>query len=364
MITQAGGDATNVYQKQLFVGQIHRDWGETELTIFLAKELHIALDDFENQIKKPIKIFPPPKEGQKKCAFIQVKDRDIHMRLLRELFKHEGTSLNIKESDQEEKKRKLFFGRLTDDITKDKVVDIIELVRPGASEWIEEQFPQVPPQVSGKSRTAFVQFATHQTAREVKESFKQLGEVNIQNINPEDSTKMTVLQEASQNGNALDLIKAVDYHNKTKRKELTTTKFATSTSHINLGKIRLNIQIEINVEPDFPDAQINPNWRYQIRDKFTEMAPAYVEPLIEPYIDQQQQFANRGDKRPNGAPNQMQRRHMMHFTPPMAPQNDIARARRHNQTVRQRGQHQDDKTGMTLAATRSENSGLNQIVNQ
>ena len=74
----------------------------------------------------------------------------------------------FKESDQEEKKRKLFFGRLTDDITKDKVVDIIELVRPGASEWIEEQFPQVPPQVSGKSRTAFVQFATHQTAREVK----------------------------------------------------------------------------------------------------------------------------------------------------------------------------------------------------
>ena len=55
------------------------------------------------------------------------------------------------------------------------------------------------------------------------------------------------------------------------------------------------------------------------------MAPAYVEPLIEPYIDQQQQFANRGDKRPNGGLNQMQRRHMMHFTPPMAPQNDIAR---------------------------------------
>lgn len=122
--------------------------------------------------------------------------------------------LNTKESDQEEKKRKLFFGRLTDDITKDKVVDIIELVRPGASEWIEEQFPQVPPQVSGKSRTAFVQFTTHQTAREVKgdrqkyyksntnvcsESFKQLGEVNIQNINPEDSTKMTVLQVSDVN---------------------------------------------------------------------------------------------------------------------------------------------------------------------
>ena len=44
------------------------------------------------------------------------------------------------------------------------------MVRPGASEWIEEQFPQVPPQTSGKSRTAFVQFTTHQTAREVKGS--------------------------------------------------------------------------------------------------------------------------------------------------------------------------------------------------
>ena len=52
-----------------------------------------------------------------------------------------------------------------------------------------------------------------------------------------------LLQEASQNGNALDLIKAVDYHNKTKRKELTTTKFATSTSQINLGKIRLNSKL-------------------------------------------------------------------------------------------------------------------------
>ena len=85
MITQAGGDATNVYQKQLvslnfqlwrvpwqfqFVGQIHRDWGETELTMFLAKELHIAVDDFENQIKKPIKMFPPPKEGQKSKRFL------------------------------------------------------------------------------------------------------------------------------------------------------------------------------------------------------------------------------------------------------------------------------------------------------
>ena len=82
--------------------------------MFLAKELQIAVDDFENQIKKPIKMFPPPKEGQKsmrlylgssiqtsyssECAFIQVKDRDIHTRLLREPFKHEGTSLNIKVS--------------------------------------------------------------------------------------------------------------------------------------------------------------------------------------------------------------------------------------------------------------------------
>lgn len=350
MITQAGGDATNVYQKQLFVGQIHRDWGETELIMFLAKELQIAIDDFENQIKKPLKIFPPPKEGQKKCAFIQVKDRDIHTRLLREPFKHEGTSLNIKESDQEEKKRKLFFGRLNNDITKDKVIDIIEMVRPGASEWIEEQFPQVPPQTSGKSRTAFVQFTTHQTAREVKESFKQLGELSIQNINPEDSNKMSLLKEASQNGNALDLIKAVDYHNKSKRKEsLATTKFTSCTNQVNLGKIRLNIQIEINVEPDFPDATVNPNWRHQIREKFTELGSSYVEPLIEPYVEQ---FApNRGDKRATI------RRNLIQFG---NAHNDIARARRHNQTVSNNPRRSSAQPKTPLAATRSENSGLNQ----
>ena len=42
--------------------------------MFLAKELQIAIDDFENQIKKPLKIFPPPKEGQKsKWFYIQIK---------------------------------------------------------------------------------------------------------------------------------------------------------------------------------------------------------------------------------------------------------------------------------------------------
>jgi len=344
MITQAGGDATNVYQKQLFVGQIHREWDEGDLTMFLARELQINLEDFESQIKKPIKIFPPSKEGQKKCAFIQVKDRDIHARLLREPFKHEGTSLNIKESDQEEKKRKLFFGRLTDDITKDKVIDIIEKVRPGASEWIEEPFPQVPAPTNGKPRTAFVQFATHQTAREVKDSFKQLAELSIHNINPEDSDKMSLLREVSQKGNALDLIKSVDYHNKSKRKE--TVKFTNSSaSHINLGKIRLNIQIEVNVEPDMADGVISSSWRHQIREKFVELGSTHVEPLIEPYIEQ---FSSNGDKRQT-------RRNIIHFAP--IPHTDIARARRHNQNVAHLSRRQP-KT--PLAATRSEPSGLNQ----
>ena len=69
------------------------------------------------------------------------------------------------------------------------------------------------------------------------------------------------------------------------------------------------------MEPDFPDATINPNWRHQIREKFTELGSSYVEPLIEPYIEEgfffnfwvfqishenptSKQFApNRGDKR-------------------------------------------------------------------
>ena len=39
---------------------------------------------------------------------------------------------------------------------------------------ISDEFPQVPVKTNGKSRIAFVLFKTHQTAKEVKKSFKKL----------------------------------------------------------------------------------------------------------------------------------------------------------------------------------------------
>jgi hypothetical protein len=44
MITQAGGDATNSWQKQLFVGQIPSEWSEKELRVNLALGLEIHPD--------------------------------------------------------------------------------------------------------------------------------------------------------------------------------------------------------------------------------------------------------------------------------------------------------------------------------
>ena len=64
--------------------------------------------------------------------------------------------------------------------------------------------------------------------------------MSLLRVNSQKSLKIYFFfQEVSQKGNALDLIKSVDYHNKSKRKE--TLKFTNSSaSHINLGKIRLN----------------------------------------------------------------------------------------------------------------------------
>ena len=111
---------------------------------------------------------------------------------------------------------------------------------------------------------------------------------------------------------------------------------------------------------------ISSSWRHQVREKFVELGSSHVEPLIEPFIEQ---FASNGDKRQT-------RRNIIDFPP--IPHTDIARvsigkvygfihfdtifqpffqARRHNQTVAQLSKRQS-KT--PLAATRSENSGLNQ----
>jgi len=59
------------------------------------------------------------------------------------------------------------------------MIDMIEMVRSGSKNEIEDEFPQVPIKKPGKSRTAFVLFKTHQIAKEVKESFKKLADKNV-----------------------------------------------------------------------------------------------------------------------------------------------------------------------------------------
>ena len=80
----------------------------------------------------------------------------------------------VQESNHEEFKRKLFFGRLGEEINENKIIEMIERIRPNTKQMIEEDFPQVPSTPDGKSRIAFVLFKTHQIAKEVKESFKKL----------------------------------------------------------------------------------------------------------------------------------------------------------------------------------------------
>lgn len=243
MITQAGGDATNIWQKQLFIGQIPYEWGEQELTDYLANQLRI-LDPADVQSQLRIDSFPSPRdsqnERQKKHAFIRVKDIAFHKQLLSEKFKcADGLTLNIKESAQEQNKRKLFFGRLSDEITKEKIIDMIEIVRSGTKNEIEDEFPQVPLKKPGKSRTAFVLFKTHQIAKEVKESFKKLVDKSILEDQLE---KKKILLECSQNRNVEDLVRAVDYHRK--RKDQQSYRFGSTVANIDDGEVRVGWNVD------------------------------------------------------------------------------------------------------------------------
>jgi len=243
MITQAGGDATNIWQKQLFIGQIPYEWGEKELTEYLAKSLHIH-DPNEIQSQLRIDSFPNPKESQnerqKKHAFIRVKDVGFHKQLLSDKFKCDGFTLNIKESAQEQNKRKLFFGRLSDEITKEKMIDMIEMVRSGSKNEIEDEFPQVPVKKPGKSRTAFVLFKTHQIAKEVKESFKKLADKNVLE---DQLDKKKILQDCSQNRNIDDLVRAVDYHRKRKDQSY-PYRLGSNGVHIDDGEVRVGWSLD------------------------------------------------------------------------------------------------------------------------
>jgi len=212
MTNQAGGDAGSSWHRQLFVGQIPGDWNRSKLEKHLAHFLKIPEDHIPNEIQfDHVATLEKPHSNQKKIAFIRFKSESYHSNALKkETFMESEVKLNIKESNQENEKRKLFFGRLCDDITKEKVIDMIEIVCPGYGEHVEEDFPQVPEQNQGKSRIAFVLFKTHQAARDVKEAFKKLIE---QNNGPEKNKSIESLKKLSHSGTDIrDLVAAVDYH--------------------------------------------------------------------------------------------------------------------------------------------------------
>jgi len=182
----------------------------------LAKFLKIPDDHISSEIQfDPPTTLDKPSNQHKKIAFIRFKSESYHNNALKkETFYESDVKLNIKESNHENEKRKLFFGRLCDNITKDKVSEMIETVSPGSAEHIEEDFPQVPEQNQiGKSRIAFVLFKTHQAARDVKEAFKKLIE---HNTGCGKDKIIELLKKLSHNGSDIrDLVTAVDYHKRT-----------------------------------------------------------------------------------------------------------------------------------------------------
>jgi len=224
MSNQAGGDAGNQWQRQLFVGQIPLDWDAGRLRDYLSKHLAISEDRSREEIEINDNNSNNNKaNNQKRIAFIRFKNEHYHEKALKkDTFNRAEIKLNIKLSNHENDKRKLFFGRLSlewnmEDM-KDKVREMISRVCPGYEEHIDDDFPQVPNlnQESKKSRIAFVQFKTHEQAREVRERFQKLAEEK----NPDLLDK---LAEFSQTGKGEDLAKAVDYH----KRESTKGKFLT-----------------------------------------------------------------------------------------------------------------------------------------
>jgi len=244
MTNQAGGDAGNKWHRQLFVGQIPLHWNRLLLRDHLAKYLEIPDDHAADEIEIDHDTFEKQSINQekKKIAFIRFQNESYHNRALKkETFFESDIKLNIKESNHENERRKLFFGRLSDDITKDKVTEMIQQVCPGYEQHIEEDFPQVPEKNLGKSRIAFILFKTHQHARDVLEAFQKL----IDQKNANGKEKMNVLKKYSHNGNMRDLIQAVDYHRRSgklseSRKSVT---YPHTMKHIDLQMQHVDYQV-------------------------------------------------------------------------------------------------------------------------
>lgn len=211
-VNQAGNedDVLSTWQKQLFVGQIPSSWTKNDLTTYFGTILNMTRDQVMENIK--INSISGQKDRYKKHAFIKAKGWELQCRLLsKEIFNGSPVLLNIKESNREEFKRKLFFGRLSDEIKENKLIEMIEKVRPNTKHMIEKDYPQVPDKVIGKSRMAFVVFKTHQAAREVKDCFKKMIDWPTKRLLVENDHLMKLLEDCSQDKNIYNMIRAIDY---------------------------------------------------------------------------------------------------------------------------------------------------------
>jgi len=201
------GDATNTLCRQLFVGQIPGDWSQDSLCKHFCEYLHIPLEEAEDEITFDREIPEEDTGNKKKIAFLRFSKPMIHKKALdKSTFKGSQILLNIKESNQEDKKRKLFIGRLSDHVTEDDVEKLISKICPDAAKLIENEFPQVPDKSDGKPKIAFIQFENHHAAHSCKEALKRIFE------NPQPEVISLLEHMCCRNAKLKDLIDSVDYH--------------------------------------------------------------------------------------------------------------------------------------------------------
>jgi len=238
MSNQAGGDAGNKWQRQLFVGQIPPQWKSDTLENYFKKSLRLEKADEEGWINIEWPKKTQTQKDKKNYAFVKFKAEEDHQVALDpKTFANLDVHLNIKESNDEADKRKLFFGMLSESITPADVIKLIETVCPGYEQLVEDDFPQVPEKTDGKPKIAFVSFKTHEQALHVKDKFNNLP-VQKGSVLWEDLKKFS----NGHSGTVQDLLDAVDYHDRTKKR----THRATSGSERKNSLIQDNRRYEFS----------------------------------------------------------------------------------------------------------------------
>ncbi|CAG5094342.1 Oidioi.mRNA.OKI2018_I69.XSR.g13468.t1.cds [Oikopleura dioica] len=217
--------------RQLFVGLIPGSWTHENLCKHICEYLHIPLDKAEQEIHFDRKISNKDSGTKKKIAFLRFAKPMIHKKALdKATFKGSPVVLNIKESNQEDLKRKLFIGKLSDHVTVDDVEKLISKISPEAAKYIENNFPQVPEKSEGKPKIAFIQFENHHAAYCVKEALKRV----LQHPRPD---VISLLEHMCRPGAKLrDVVESVSYYKRSKNDTLFGPNASGSVRSLNTNK--------------------------------------------------------------------------------------------------------------------------------